>query len=131
MLRTSPQRRRESTAGSSSAQPLRSRASNPRTSAGSIAEAYGRFLELPVPVVLVVLWLVGAVLFGMVFVAADRGVGWLLAALAILPSQYHPDRVLKPDQRLYSAKCVEGLFSEVRQDELEGMKHKKRAGRLV
>lgn len=83
MLRTSPQRRRESTAGSS-AQPLRSRASNPRTSAGSIAEAYGRFLELPVPVVLVVLWLIGAVLLGTVLVAAYSAVMWLLAATSLL-----------------------------------------------
>jgi hypothetical protein len=84
MLRTSPQRRRESTAGSSSAQPLRNRASNPRTSAGSIAEAYGRFLDLPVPVVLVVLWLIGAVLLGTVLVAAYSAVMWLLAATSLL-----------------------------------------------
>jgi hypothetical protein len=69
------------TAGSSSSgQPLhtgtsaaqyRSRAPTP---AGPITEAYGKFLELPVPVVLVVLWLFGAVLLGlplgMVLVAA-------------------------------------------------------------
>jgi hypothetical protein len=83
MLRTSPQRRREFTARSS-AQPVRSRASNPRTSSGSIAEAYGRFLELPVPVVLVVLWLIGAVLLGTVLVAAYSAVMWLLAATSLL-----------------------------------------------
>ena len=83
MLRTSPQRR-ESTAGSSSAPPLRSRASKPRTSAGSIAEAYGRFLELPVPVVLVVLWLIGAVLLGTVLMAAYSAMMWLLAATSLL-----------------------------------------------
>ena len=55
-----------------------------RTSAGPIAEAYGRFLELPVPVVLVVLWLIGAVLLGTVFVAAYSVMVWLLAALALL-----------------------------------------------
>jgi hypothetical protein len=77
----------EHTAGSSSSgQPLlrtgpsgaehRARA---RTSAGPIAEAYGRFLELPVPVVLVVLWLIGAVLLGTVLVVGYSAEVWLLA----------------------------------------------------
>jgi hypothetical protein len=55
-----------------------------RTSAGLIAEAYGRFLGLPVAVVLVVLWLIGAVLLGTVLVAAYSAVVWLLAAVALL-----------------------------------------------
>ena len=77
----------EHTAGSSSSgQPLlrtgpseaehRARA---RTSAGPIAQAYGRFLELPVPVVLVVLWLIGAVLLGTVLVGGYSAGVWLLA----------------------------------------------------
>jgi hypothetical protein len=76
----------EHTAGSSSSgQPLRTGPSGAthlaraRTSAGPIAEAYGRFLELPVPVVLVVLWLIGAVLLGTVLVAAYSAEVWLLA----------------------------------------------------
>jgi hypothetical protein len=75
MLRTAPQRRRKSTAYSSTG------GRHPRThyySAGtrsvprarasesSIGEAYGRFLEMPVPVVLVGLWLLGAMLLGLV-----------------------------------------------------------------
>ena len=55
-----------------------------RTSATPLAEAYGRFLELPVPVVLVVSWLIGAVLLGTVLVAAHSAVVWLLAAMALL-----------------------------------------------
>jgi hypothetical protein len=54
-----------------------------RTSAGPIAKAYARFLELPVPVVLVVSWLIGAVLLGTVLVAAYSAVVWLLAAMAL------------------------------------------------
>jgi hypothetical protein len=75
----------EHTAGSSSGQPLRTGPSGAehraraRTSAGPIAEAYGRFLELPVPVVLVVLWLIGAVLLGTVLVVGYSAVVWLLA----------------------------------------------------
>jgi hypothetical protein len=76
----------EHTAGSSSSgQPLRTGPSGAehrtraRTSAGPIAEAYGRFLELPVPVVLVVLWLIGAVLLGTVLVVGYSAAVWLLA----------------------------------------------------
>jgi hypothetical protein len=58
--------------------------SRPRTSASSIAEACGRFVELPVPVVLVVSWLIGTVLLGTVLVAAYSAVVWLLAAMALL-----------------------------------------------
>ena len=81
-------RRRESTTRSSS-QPLRTTPSGAEhrarahKSAGLIAEAYGRFLELPVPVVLVVLWLIGAVLLGTVLVAAYSAVVWLLAAIGL------------------------------------------------
>ena len=82
-------RRREYTTRSSG-QPLRTGApgaghrSRGRTPAGPIAKAYARFLELPVPVVLVVLWLIGAVLLGTVLVAAHSAVVWLLAAMALL-----------------------------------------------
>jgi hypothetical protein len=51
--------------------------------AEAIAEAYGKFLGLPVPVVLVVLWLIGAVILGTVLVAAYSEVMWLLAAMAL------------------------------------------------
>jgi hypothetical protein len=84
------QRRRESTTRSRSGQPLRTSApgaehrARARTSAGSISNAYGRFLELPVPVVLVVLWLIGAVLLGTVFVAAYSVMVWLWAAMELL-----------------------------------------------
>ena len=37
-----------------------------RVSGGTIGEAYGRFLEKPVPVVLGGLWLLGAMLLGLV-----------------------------------------------------------------
>jgi hypothetical protein len=47
------------------------------TSAGPIARAYGRFLKLPVPVVLAVLWLVGALILGAVVVAVYGDVVWL------------------------------------------------------
>jgi hypothetical protein len=72
MLRTAPRRgRRKSTAHSStSGRPLRTHPSGaprwPRASAFAgtiIGEAYGRFFELPVPVVLVALWLLGAIVF--------------------------------------------------------------------
>jgi hypothetical protein len=77
----------EHTAGSSSSsgRPLRTDPSgaahraSARTSAGLIAEAYGRSLELPVPVVLVVLWLIGAVLLGTVLVVGYSAEVWLLA----------------------------------------------------
>src|SRR5829696_2627969 len=84
------QRRRESTTRSRSGYPLRTDApgaehrARARTSEGPIANAYARFLELPVPVVLVVLWLIGAVLLGTVFVAAYSVMVWLWAALALL-----------------------------------------------
>ena len=77
MLRSSPQQRQQSTADSSSSGHLlhtstseahyRTRAS---PSAGFIAKAYAKFLELPVAVVLAVLWLFGALLLGMVMMAA-------------------------------------------------------------
>ena len=55
-----------------------------RPPAGPLAGAYGRFLELPVPAVLAVLWLLGALLLGAGVAAAYlAGVG-LLAAVAIL-----------------------------------------------
>jgi hypothetical protein len=50
----------------------------------ALGRAYERFLELPVPVVLVVLWLIGAVLLGTVIVAAYSVMVWLWAALALL-----------------------------------------------
>ena len=55
-----------------------------KSSAGPIADAYGRFLELPVPVVLVVLWLLGAVLLGAAVTAVYSAAAGLLAAMAIL-----------------------------------------------
>jgi hypothetical protein len=95
MLRTPPQRRRKSTADSrSSGQPLHTGTSaaqsRPRTrpSAGPIAQAFGKFLELPVPVVLLVLWIFGAVLLGlllgMVLVTSYWAEFWLLAAIVQL-----------------------------------------------
>jgi hypothetical protein len=94
MLRTPPQRRRESTADSRSSQPLHTDASaaqyrpRARPSAGPIAQAFGKFLELPVPVVLLVLWIFGAVvlglLVGLVLVSSYWAEIWLLAAIAQL-----------------------------------------------
>jgi hypothetical protein len=96
MLRTPPQRRRKSTADSrSSGQPLhtgtsaaQSRPPRARRSAGPIAQAFGKFLELPVPVVLLVLWIFGAVLLGLllsiVLVTSYWAEFWLLAAIAQL-----------------------------------------------
>ena len=55
-----------------------------RPSAGPIADAYGRLLELPVPVVLAVLWLLGVLLLGAAVTAAYSAAVWLLAAMAIL-----------------------------------------------
>ena len=76
MLRSVPQRRRKSTADSSTSGSRLPRTDFPGTqqarprshdsSAGLIGDGYGRFLELPVPVVLVVLWLFGALLLGLV-----------------------------------------------------------------
>jgi cytochrome c-type biogenesis protein CcmH/NrfF len=45
-----------------------------------MAEAYGRFLEMPVPVVLVTLWLFGVLLLGLV-VGALMLVAYLADAL--------------------------------------------------
>jgi hypothetical protein len=63
MLGAPPRERREQKADSGD-RPIR--ASNPvapqRPPAGPVADAYGRFLQLPVPVVLAALWLLGAVL---------------------------------------------------------------------
>ena len=75
------------TAGSSSSssgQPLHTGASaaqyrsRAHTPAGPITEAWGKFLEQPVPVILVVLWLFGAVLLGLLFGIV------LVAAMALL-----------------------------------------------
>jgi hypothetical protein len=95
MLRTPPQRRRKSTAHSSiSGQPPRTESLQTqqhrryaRTSTDPIGEAYGRFLELPVPVVLAALWLFGALLLGLL-VGALVMVGYsgevlLLRAIAL------------------------------------------------
>ena len=94
MLRTPPQRRRKSTTDSRSNQSLHTDASaaksrpRERPSAGPIAQAFCKFLELPVPVVLLVLWIFGAVLLGlllgMVLVASYWAEFWLLAAIAQL-----------------------------------------------
>ena len=95
MLRSAPQPRREYTAhGNGNSQPLHTfpsgAQSRPRArpSAGPIAEACEKFLELPGPVVLVVLWLFGAVLLGLllgtVLVASYWTELWLLAAIAQL-----------------------------------------------
>jgi hypothetical protein len=43
----------------------------------AIGRAYERFLELPVPVVLVVLWLLGALILGAVAVVAHSALVWL------------------------------------------------------
>ena len=97
MLRTTPQRQRKSTADNTTG------GGHPRThysaatqhwpraraSGGPIGEAYGRFLEMPVPVVLVGLWLLGAMLLGLVvsvlmvvaYYSADA-LTMLLAAIA-------------------------------------------------
>ena len=94
MLRTPPQRRRKSTADSRSSQPLYTGTSaaqsrlRARPSVGPIAQAFDKFLELPVPVVLLVLWIFGAVLLGlllgMVLVTSYWAEFWLLAAIAQL-----------------------------------------------
>ena len=46
-----------------------------------VGQAYGRFLELPLAVVLAVLWLVGAVLEGMCVVALYQMAYWSVFAL--------------------------------------------------
>jgi hypothetical protein len=88
MLRTPPRRLPESTAdsggrslrtGTSGAQ-FRNRA---HASADPVAEAYGKFLDLPVPVVLAVLWLLGVVLLGTVLMAGYSVGVWLTAAIAL------------------------------------------------
>ena len=94
MLRMPPQRRRKSTTFGRSSQSLHTDAcaakSRPRErpSAGPIAQAFGKFLELPVPVVLLVLWIFGAVvlglLVGLVLVSSYWAEIWLLAAIAQL-----------------------------------------------
>lgn len=88
MLRTAPRPRRKSTANSSGTTSGRPPNAPPsgtpkkphwRAFAGAITgEAYGRFLELPVPVVLAALWLLGAT----VLVALVLGVV-SLAAMAL------------------------------------------------
>ena len=70
MLRTAPRRRkstapkRSTTSDRSSHARLSGAPHKPhaRAIAGAIGEAYGRFFELPVPIVLAVLWLLGAIL---------------------------------------------------------------------
>jgi hypothetical protein len=95
MLRRYPQRRRKSTADSrSSSQPFHTGTSaaqsrpRARPSAGPVAQAFGTFLELPVPMLLLVLWIFGAVLLGlllgMVLVTSFWAEFWLLAAIAQL-----------------------------------------------
>jgi len=97
MLRTPPQRRRKSTADSRSSPPLhpdasaaqyRPRARSSASRASPIAQAFSKFLELPVPVVLLVLWIFGAVLLGlllgMVLVTGYWAEFWLLATIAQL-----------------------------------------------
>ncbi len=85
MLGTSPRRPESTTARTSSGQPGPPRAehrAHASTAAGPIAEAYGRFLELPVPVVLVVLWTIGLVLMGTVLGVAYLAVTWPATLLA-------------------------------------------------
>ena len=55
-----------------------------RPPAGALAEAYGRFLELPVPVVLAALWVLGVGLRGAVLAASYWTQLWVMAALAQL-----------------------------------------------
>jgi hypothetical protein len=50
----------------------------------AIGRAYERFLELPVAVVLVVLWLLGALILGAVVMGGYSAVVWLSAAIASL-----------------------------------------------
>ena len=93
MLGTVPRRRRKSTAHSSGDQPLRNdppecNTGLARASAGPIGEAYARFLELPAPVVFVALWLLGALLLGLVLgvvlVVSYSAEALLLAVIALL-----------------------------------------------
>ena len=88
MLSTPPRRLPESTAHSGGERSLRTGTSGTQyrlrahTSAGPVVEAYGRFLELPVPVVLAVLWFLGAMLLGTALIAGYSGAVWLTAAIA-------------------------------------------------
>ena len=75
MLRSAPPRRRRYTAHSSPSSGRSPRTDFPGThqprprshdSSVFVGDGYGRFLELPVPVVLVVLWLLGLLLLGSV-----------------------------------------------------------------
>ena len=93
MLRIDPQRRRKSTADSSSSQHPRTyspgtrQRPRARASGRPIGEAYGRFLEMPAPVVLAALWLLGALALGAVvgvlMVVAYWAYALLLAAIAL------------------------------------------------
>jgi hypothetical protein len=51
----------------------------------AIGRAYERFLELPVPVVLVVLWLIGALFLGAVAMVAHSALVWLWSSAATAP----------------------------------------------
>ena len=71
MLKAPPQQRRKPTADSSGRVIRTSTPVAPRRPpAGPNADAYGRFLELPVPGVLATLWILGAVLLGAAVTAA-------------------------------------------------------------
>jgi hypothetical protein len=89
MLRTPPRRLPEFTADSGGGRSLRSGTSGAQfrnrahASADPVAEAYGKFLDLPVPVVLAVLWLLGVVLLGTVLMAGHSVGVWLTAAIAL------------------------------------------------
>ena len=86
MLGTTPRRRRNSTDHGSTGghTPRAHRSDAPQrphahaSFAGAMGEAYGRFLELPVLVVLVTLWLLGTI----VLVGLVLGLVWL-AAIAL------------------------------------------------
>jgi hypothetical protein len=95
MLRTASQRRRKSTADSSTSSSSRHpRTYSPgtrqrpraRASGSPIGEAYGRFLEMAVPVVLAAMWLLGALVLGAVvgvlMVVAYWAYALLLSAIA-------------------------------------------------
>ena len=56
----------------------------PRRVPLAIGRTYEGFLELPVPVVLVVLWLLGALMLGAVVIGVYWAVAWLSAAIALL-----------------------------------------------
>ena len=73
MLGAPPQQRRKPKTDSSSDRVVRT-STTPvapqRPPVGPDADAYGRFLELPVPVVLAALWVLGALLLGAAVTAA-------------------------------------------------------------